>query len=104
MKPTNQRTKIKPSERRINSQEELAEVWEKFFENLQTTEREKVREDFEALPEYDVPEAELKREEFEEAVKCMKNGKTMGADKIPAEVWKYSTVTNETLFEFLRKV
>ena len=36
----------------------------------------------------DDPNAMLTREEFEDAVKSMKNGKAVGRDKIPAEVWK----------------
>ena len=91
--------------RRINGPEELAEVWKKFLEKkFSATETEKLRKEFEALPECNDPEAELKREEFEEAVKCMKNGKAVGTDGIPAEVWKNSKVAKDTLFEFLKKV
>ena len=46
----------------------------------------------------------MEREEFEEAVRHMKNGKAAGADGIPAEVFKNSAVAKEILFEFLRKV
>ena len=50
------------------------------------------------------PGSELNREEFDEAVKCMKNGKAAGIDTIPAEVWKNSQAANESLFQFLQVV
>lgn len=46
----------------------------------------------------------LTREEFEAAVKDLKNGKSPGADGIPVEVWKHSTGAREVLFEFLQDV
>ena len=49
-------------------------------------------------------EQELKREEFEAAVKSMKNSKAPGVDAIPAEVWKNSEAAKDELFEFLREV
>ena len=56
------------------------------------------------MSECNDPEAELKREEFEEAVKCMKSGKAVGTDGIPVEVWKNSEVAKDALFEFLKMV
>ena len=46
-----------------------------------------MRAELEALPEQD-DVGELTREEFETAVKRMKNGKATGKDGIAAEVWK----------------
>ena len=63
-----------------------------------------MRAEFEALPNSRDQEAQLTREEFDEAVNSMKNGKAQGADGIPAEVWKHSTEAKEVLFAFLQKI
>ena len=52
---------------------------------------EKMRDEFEELPESNDPEADMSRAEFDAAVQSMKNDKASGADKIPAEVWAHST-------------
>ena len=89
---------------RIASPEELADVWHKFLQKkFSQTEKEKLRAEFDALPETGEEDA-LTREEFEEAVKRLKNGKATGADSIPAEVWKHSSVAKSALFEFLQQV
>ena len=89
---------------RINEPEELATVWKKFLaKKFSQTELEKVRDEFENLPENEGV-GELEREEFERAVRHMKNGKACGSDGIPAEVYKHSAVAKEALFEFLKKV
>ena len=49
-----------------------------------------MRADFEILPESREPNAELTRQEFDEAVSSMKKGKAQGADGIPSEVWSNS--------------
>ena len=64
---------------------------------------ERIRAEFEALPE-SKDDDEITTVEFEEAVNNMKNSKAPGADMIPAEVWKNSTVAKEALFEFLSAV
>ena len=90
---------------RIQSPTELANVWSKFLaEKFQPTDLERQRDEFEALPEATGEEAELTRAEFEEAVKCMKNGKAAGIDTIPAEVWKNSKEAKNRLYEFLSKI
>ena len=63
-----------------------------------------MRAEFEALPEHEDPNAELKREEFNDAVKSMRKNKAPGMDKIPAEVWRHSEVAKEELFLFLQKI
>ena len=71
-------------------------MWKEFLgTKFAETERERLRENCEALSECDDPEAMLTREAFNNAVKSMKNGKAVavGVDNIPAEVWKNSKVT-----------
>ena len=65
---------------------------------------EKLRADFEALPNSREPNAEMSRKEFDEAVESMKTGKAQGADGIPAEVWAGSKQARQILFEFLQKI
>ena len=89
---------------RINGPRELAQVWHQFLaEKFSATEMERLRKEFEALPNSE-DEKELTREEFEEAVNNMKKGKAPGEDRIPAEVWKHSKVAKEALFAFLSAV
>ena len=89
---------------RINGPEELARVWHDFLaEKFSPTKLEALRAEFEALPESN-DDKQLTREEFEAAVKSMKNNKAPGADTIPSEVWKNSEVAKEELFQFLSAV
>lgn len=89
---------------RIDGPEELAQVWHEFLEKkFSKTELERLRTEFELLPDTGEQGA-LTREEFETALKSLKNGKAPGADSIPAEVWKNSKVASDALFEFLREV
>ena len=82
----------------------MYELHDEFLDKkFSATELEKLRDDFEALPESE-ENGDLEREEFEAVVRHMKNGKATGSDGIPAEVFKNSAVTKEVLFEFLRKV
>ena len=95
---------LKKDKSRIASPEELASVWAEFLEKkFQQTELEQLRKESDALPQCTDPMARLQRKEFEDAVNRMKNGKAMGEDGVPAEVWKYSAVAKEALFEFLQK-
>ena len=59
-------------------------------QKFSATEIEKLRAEFEALPDTDDPEEQMTRQEFEEALHSMKKGKATGADGIPAEVWANS--------------
>ena len=68
------------------------------------TELEKMRADFEALPNSRDPDAQMSRKEFDEAVDSMKTGKAQGADKIPSEVWAGSKEARNLLFQFLQKI
>ena len=96
---------VRRASTRINGPAELASVWHEFLKKkFSATEAEKIRAEFEALPEDEEENAELTRKEFDEAVKCMKNGKATGADGIPSEVWKHSAVARDALYAFLRKV
>ena len=89
---------------RIDGPEELADVWHEFLEKkFSQSELEKLRSEFDSLPETGENDA-LTKKEFEEAVNKLKCGKATGADCIPAEVWKHSTVAKEVLFEFLQAV
>ena len=86
---------------RIESPEELASEWKKFLDKkFSPTELERIRAEFDALPEDDGA-GEMDRKEFEEAVRHMKNGKTTGSDGIPAEVYKNSAVARDLLFNLL---
>ena len=49
-------------------------------------------------------EDQITWEEYCETVEHQKDSKTPGADNIPVEVWKGSTVSKRALFEFLQKV
>ena len=89
---------------RINGPRELAGIWHEFLQRkFSATELEKTRLDFEDLPESD-NEDQITWQEYCEAVKHLKNSKAPGADGIPVEVWKGSTVAKRALFEFLQKV
>ena len=89
---------------RINSPEELGEVWQDFLgKKFSATELEALRKEFEELPECQGRD-QLTREEFDAAVKAMKNNKATGQDGIPAEVWKHSKVAKDELFTFLQQV
>ena len=89
---------------RINGPSELAQIWHDFLaEKFSATEMERLRAEFEALPNSEDDKG-ITRAEFEEAVNNMKNGKAPGADMIPAEVWKNSAVAKEVLFEFVGAV
>ena len=91
--------------KRISDPEELANVWTEFLaEKFSPTKLESLRAELEELQGCAEPGSELNREEFDAAVKCMKNGKAAGKDGIPAEVWKNSQAAGETLFQFLRVV
>ena len=72
-------------------------------QNPRPTDLEKLREEYEKLPDSEEDDP-LGREEFDAAVKHMRNGKATGSDEIPAEVYKNSKVANELLFNFLKKV
>ena len=64
---------------RIVSTEELATVWVKFLnQKFQPTELEKLREEFDALPERTDEDVRLQRKEFEDEVKHMKMGEPWG--------------------------
>ena len=79
-------------------------MWHEFLaKKFSQTELEKLRKEFEQLPDTGEQGA-LTREEFDKALKSLKNGKAVGADGIPAEVWKNSKVASEALFEFLCEV
>ena len=89
---------------RIASPEELANEWKKFSKKkFSPTEFEKFEREFAQLPKNDGI-GKLEREEFEKAVKHLKNGKATGADGIPVEVFKKSAVAKNLLFAFLKKV
>ena len=93
-----------PELERINSPEELGEVWQDFLgKKFSATELEALRKEFEELPECQGRD-QLTREEFDAAVKAMKNNKATGQDGIPAEVWKHSKVAKDELFTFLQQV
>ena len=54
---------------RIDSPQELAEIWKEFLgRKFSPTEQERLRAEFEELPESTDPDEELTREEFENAV------------------------------------
>ena len=90
---------------RISSPRELAQVWKAFLETkFSQTDLERARDDYDALPDSADDDSELTREEFNQAVKQMKKGKTTGMDGVPAEVWQSSSVTQDALFEFISKV
>ena len=77
---------------------------EKFSQKkFSATDLERIEREFSQLPEDD-GEGELEREEYDAAVRHMKNGKAVGADGIPAEVFKKSEVAKDLLFAFLKKV
>ena len=71
---------------------------------FEPTDLKKIRAEYEALPDRTDDEGKLSRAEYNEAVKKMKKSKATGIDGIPAEVWQNSTVANELLFRFLKKI
>ena len=89
---------------RISGPRELAQVWHDFLvEKFSATKMERLRAEFEALPNSKDGKG-ITRAEFDEAVRNMKNHKASGADMIPAEVWKHSAVAKQALFEFLSAI
>ena len=96
--------KTKASGNRINGPRELAGIWHEFLQRkFSTTELEKARAEFKDLPEIK-EEDRITWQEYCEAVKHLKDSKATGADGIPVEIWKGSTVAKQALFEFLQKV
>ena len=79
-------TQNKETRARISGAQELAEVWRNFLQKkFSATEREKTEREFAALPECKEQD-ELKWEEYDNAVRHMKNAKSTGIDGTPAEV------------------
>ena len=84
---------------RLTGPAELASNWQRFLERkFSETEMEKMRADFEALPNSREPETQMSRKEFDEAVDSMKTGKAQGADGIPSEIWAGSKEVRNLLF------
>ena len=74
--------------KRIQTQEELAVIFQKFLlKKFAKTEKEELRAELDALSEQDGV-GEMTRKEFEATVKRMKPGKATGKDGIADEVWK----------------
>ena len=71
---------------------------------FEPTDSEKIRAEYDALPDRAGNEGELNRAEYDEVVKKMKKCKPTGIDGIPAEVWQNSKIANELLFRFLKKI
>ena len=70
----------------INSSEELGELWREFLAGkFSATELEKTRDEWESLGPPQGTHS-LSYNEFQRAIKHMKNGKATGPDGIPAEV------------------
>ena len=90
---------------RINGPQELDDVWWEFLaEKFAPTDKERLRDEFDKLPENEDVEQELTKKEFEDVVQRMRKAKATGPDNIPAEVWQNSKVAQEALFEFLQQV
>ena len=103
---TENEAKEKPraSGNRINGPRELAGIWHEFLQRkFSATELEKARAEFEDLPEVE-EEDRITWKEYCEAVEHLKDSKAPGADAIPVEIWKGSTVAKQALYEFLQKV
>ena len=74
-------------------------------ENLKRqSDLEKIRAEYDALPDRAGNDGEVNRAEYDESVKKMKKCKPTGIDGIPAEVWQNSKIANELLFRFLKKI
>ena len=90
---------------RLKNPVELANVWSQFLgRKFAATDLECMRAEYEALPARKDGEGDLTRAEFDSAVKKMKAQKATGIDGVPAEVWQHSTLANEMLFKFLKKI
>ena len=47
---------------------------------------------------------DIERQEVREAIRMMKNGKAVGPDKIPVEVWKaLGDLGDELVYDFIRQ-
>ena len=86
----------------LTSPKEKAAVWFRFLKSkFEATPAEKARPPLEPLPTQRSHTDPLTREEFEAAVKKLKNGKATGPDGIPAEVYKRCKDIREELFKLL---
>lgn len=95
---------IKDKEGRVlQDQKEIRERWREYFDELLNEEN--TREIFEQGVENQGMVREVTREEVERAVKKMKNGKAVGVDEIPVEVWKCLGADGiDILWDLMRKV
>ena len=89
----------------IQSEEELGDLWQQFLSGkFSATELEEARQAYEPIGEASDDPDSLTYEEFQKAVKRMKNNKATGPDGIPTEVWKNSALANQELFFFLKNI
>ena len=83
----------------IQSPQTVVGVWERFLKGkFQAAEPEASRRLLEPLPKSRSEEDELKRSEFEEALKRLKNVKATGPDDISIEVYKKCPKLKDELF------
>jgi len=81
---------IKDEEGKVLTEDvEIKERWQRFFDKLLNGEG--VRDDFSRGEEGSDQLAgdHISKEEIREALKKMSNGKAVGPDQIPVEVWKF---------------
>ena len=82
------------------------DLWKKFLVGkFSTTELEAVRAEYEDLGQHEMTEEDqLTIKEYLDAVDRMKNGKAVGPDRVPAEVYKHSELARSELYFFLQQV
>ena len=86
----------------FKSPEDQAAVWFRFLKaKFSRTEAEMDRPELRPIPPDRSPVDNLTRDEFEDAVRKMPNGKAVGPDCIPAETFKYSLNARTALYEII---
>ena len=89
----------------LSENEEILQRWREYFHEFMNEESPRCRRD-RVQAVVDVSKVEdIRSEEVTKALKKMKNGKAVGRDNIPVEVWKHTGDSGVTyLTELLEKV
>ena len=84
----------------LRSPEDVAKTWEKFLsEKFSATQAEHERSEMPPIPKTVDP---ITRQEFDQAIHRLKDGKAIGPDGVPAAVYKNCPLIKEELFKLLQ--
>ena len=88
----------------ITDAKERAAVWCRFLcQKFKATDREHARPEMPAIPPRNAANV-LQDIEIKNAISSLKNGKAVGKDGIPIEVYKYSPVAQALLVDLIKRI